>query len=83
LCYNGSMIAENLLMSERERSKGRARMSRFAKMFSVRLTAKQVEWVDALAERYQCDAADVIRRGLTELARREKLNGDGEEKGPA
>lgn len=67
-------------MSESERGKGRSRMSRFAKMFSVRLTAKQVEWVDVLAERYQCDGADVIRRGLTELARREKLNGEGEDK---
>lgn len=78
MSYNVGMIADNLLMSNSERGKGRSRPTRFAKMVSVRLTPSQVEWVEKLSRRYQCDAADVIRRGLTELAQREDLNGEKE-----
>lgn len=67
-------------MEEPKQGKGRGRLARFAKMVSVRLTPNQVRWLEILMERYELEAADVMRRGLTEMARREGLDG-GEAKG--
>lgn len=76
--YNRSMLTKNLPMDEPRKRGGAPRRAMFAKMVSVRLTPKQVEWVQKLEEEFQCDGAEVMRRGLTELARRHGLNGDKE-----
>lgn len=45
-------------------------------MLSVRLTEKQEEWLSILADRYECDLVDIVRRAVTKFAREEGLNGD-------
>jgi hypothetical protein len=45
-------------------------------MISVRLTPKQEQLVERLAERLQVAPVEVLRRGLMRLAREEGINGE-------
>jgi len=75
------MDAYNVVMEEPKRDRGRPKRTRYSKMISVRLTPKQVEWLEDLTERFQCPDVEVMRRALTEMARREGLNGGGRGEG--
>ncbi len=77
MCYNEAMETYNVVMDRPKREPGRPPGGRFVRMMSIRLTERQSRWLEVLADRYQCDQVDVLRRALAELARREGVsNGD-------
>jgi hypothetical protein len=59
-----------------ETPRRQTRGSRFGKPIPVRLTPKQEQLVERLAERLQVAPVEVLRRGLMKLAREEGINGD-------